>query len=105
MPWPTSSSARMVFCVELLEPLARDVRVDLRGRDVGVAEQELHHAKVGAVVDEVRREGMAQHVRRELLAGNGARAVAPDEMPERLARHARAAGGDEENIGAGLLSR
>src|SRR5258706_2028773 len=94
----------MMLGVELLEPLARDVRVDLRGRDVRMSEQELHHPQVGAVVDEVRREGVAQHVRRELLARDGARAVAPGEMPERLARHARTAGGVEQDIGAGFLS-
>ena len=53
-----------------------------------VSEQELHYAQVGAVVDEVGGEGVAQDVRRELLAGNGARAVAADQVPERLGRHA-----------------
>ena len=51
--------------VQLLQPLARDVRVDLRGRDVGMAEQQLHDAQIGAVVEEVRRERVAQHVRRD----------------------------------------
>jgi hypothetical protein len=41
------------------------VRVDRRRRDVGVAQQELDDAQVGAVVQEVRREGVAQHVRRK----------------------------------------
>jgi hypothetical protein len=48
--------------------LARDVGVDLRGGDVGVAQQQLHHAQVGAVVDEVRGEGVAQRVRRDRRA-------------------------------------
>jgi hypothetical protein len=53
--------------VQLLEPLAGDMGVDLRRRDVGVAEQQLHHAQVGAVVQQVGGEGMAQHVRRDAL--------------------------------------
>ena len=57
--------ARMVLRVQLLQPLARDVRVDRRRRDVGVAEQQLHDAQVGAVIEQMRRERMAQHVRRQ----------------------------------------
>ena len=33
-----------------LEPLLEDVRIDLRCRDVGVAEKLLHDAEVGAVL-------------------------------------------------------
>ena len=88
-----------MLSVQLLQPLARDVRVDLRRRDVGVTEQELHHAQIGAVIDEMRGEGVAQHVRREALARNGARAIAPDQVPERLPRHAGAARGDEKRVG------
>jgi hypothetical protein len=55
----------VVLAVQRLQALARDVRVDLRGGDVGVAEQQLHHAQVGAVVDEVRGERVAQRVRRD----------------------------------------
>jgi hypothetical protein len=43
----------MVPRVQLLQPLARDVGVDRRRRDVGVAEQHLHGAQVGAVVEQV----------------------------------------------------
>ena len=57
------SAARVVSGVQLLEPLARHVGVDLRGRDVGVAEQQLHGAQVGAVVEQVGGEGVAQRVR------------------------------------------
>ena len=58
--------------MQLLQPLARNVGVDLRRRDVRVAEQQLHHAQVGAVVEQVRGEGVAQRVRRERLAGKRA---------------------------------
>ena len=43
---------------------AVDVGVDLRRRDVGMAEQRLQDAQVGAPFEQVRREGVAQDVRR-----------------------------------------
>jgi hypothetical protein len=44
------SAARMVLVMQLLEAFARDMGVHLRGRDVGMAQQQLHHTQVGAVV-------------------------------------------------------
>ena len=70
------SAARMVQRVQLLQPLARHVGVDRRRRDVGVAEQHLHRAQVGAVVEQVRREGVAQRVRRERRGDAGLSACA-----------------------------
>lgn len=35
-----------------------DVRVDLRGRNVNVAEHLLHRAEVSAALEEMRREGV-----------------------------------------------
>ena len=67
----------MVRRVQLLQPLARDVGVDRRRRDVGVAEQHLHRAQVGAVVEQVRGEGMAQRVRRQRRGDAGRAARAP----------------------------
>ena len=64
----------MMIGMELLQPLARHVGVDLRRRDVGVAEQQLHHAQVGAVVDQVGGEGVAQYVRRDRLGMPACRA-------------------------------
>ena len=73
--------------MELLEAFARDVRIDGRRRDVGVPEQELDDAKIGAVVEKMRREGVSKHVRRERSGRDaGARGVALDQQPERLAR-------------------
>src|SRR5580704_10305288 len=60
---PAASAARMVLGVQFLETLARDVRVDLRGRQVAVPEQHLHHAQVRAMVEQVRGEGVPQGVR------------------------------------------
>ena len=38
------------------KPVVRDMGIDLRGFDVLVSEQALHHAEVRAVVHHVRRE-------------------------------------------------
>ena len=53
----------MMLCMQFLQPLPRHVRVNLRRRNIRMSQQQLHHAQVGAVVDQVRREGMSQRVR------------------------------------------
>src|SRR5262249_15218206 len=53
------SRARMVLLVHLLQPLAADVGIDLRGRDVRVAEHGLERPQVDAALQQMRREGMA----------------------------------------------
>jgi hypothetical protein len=60
--------------MQRLQPLARHVGVDRGGGDVGVAQQHLHRAQVGAVVQQVRGEGMAQGVRRQRRGDAGRRA-------------------------------
>ena len=50
--------------VDLAELVDRDQGVDLGGRHRGVAEQLLDHPNVGAAVEEVGCEGMAENVRR-----------------------------------------
>ena len=50
---------------EALQARALDVGIDSRRRDVGVAQHRLHAAQIGAVVEQVARERMAQHVRRK----------------------------------------
>ena len=46
-----------------LGALVEHMRVNLRRRNVGVAEQVLHHAKVGAVLQQMARERVAQYMR------------------------------------------
>src|SRR5262245_47689086 len=80
-------SARMESLVQLLQARPRDVCVDLRRRDVRVAEHHLHAAQVRAVLEEVRREGMPQDVRRDVRLDPRLARVAGDLHPERLPRH------------------
>src|SRR5687768_18413055 len=53
--------------VDLDELLHGDVRVDLGGGEAGVAEELLYVAEVGAAVEEVRGEGVAQGVRADVV--------------------------------------
>ena len=62
----------MQIAHQRLQPLFQHMGIDLRGGNIGMAEQGLHHPQVGAVVQEVAGEGVAQHVRREPLAGDAA---------------------------------
>jgi hypothetical protein len=48
--------------MQLLQTLAGNVGIDLCRRNVGVAEQQLDHAQVGAVIEQMSRECMAQRV-------------------------------------------
>ena len=54
------------------EPFFQHVRIDLRRRYIGVPEQRLHHAQVGAVVQQVAGEGVTQHMRAQPFRGDAA---------------------------------
>ena len=47
------------------QPLALNMGIDLRRRDIGVAEHLLDAAQIGAVIEEMAGEGVAQHMRRQ----------------------------------------
>src|SRR5258708_525208 len=85
--------------VQLFQPFASDMRIDGRRRDVGVPEQQLHDAKIRPVIEQVRREGMPQGVRRQARSGDARLdRVTLDELPERLPRQWPAACRDEYRI-------
>ena len=63
LPSPSALAARVVLCVQLLEAFACHVGVDGGGGNIGMAQQQLHHAQIGAVVEQVGGKGMAQRVR------------------------------------------
>ena len=56
-------SARMKLAVHRLEPLLVDVGVNLRGRDVGVAEHLLDDPQVRAIAEQVGGEAVPEQVR------------------------------------------
>ena len=62
--------------VHFFEPRAVDVGVDLRRRDIGVAEHGLHRTQIGAAFEQMRRKGVAQGVRRYSFFDAGRQSVA-----------------------------
>jgi hypothetical protein len=58
-------SERMMLLDEPPQPLLDDMSIDLRRRDIGMAEELLHSAEVGATLQEMAGKGMAEHVRRD----------------------------------------
>src|SRR5262245_34592717 len=70
------------------QPLLDDVGVDLRGRDVGVAEELLHGAEIGAALQQMAGKGVAEDVRRD------ARGLYPGGESKRLQLLAEALAGE-----------
>ena len=50
---------RMKLAMNFLEPRASYVGINLRGRDIGMAEHRLHGTEIGAAFEKVGGEGMA----------------------------------------------
>ena len=75
----SARAARVMHAMHSLEAAERQVGVDLRGGDVGVAEHHLHAAEIGAVLDHVRGATVAQAVR--TCGAVGALDEAPDPLP------------------------
>src|SRR3989454_8998444 len=87
----SDSRARVEVLVDLSQPLAVDVRVDLRRRDVRMAEHDLHGSQIGAPLQKMRREGVAQHMRAEPGSQTDGAAMLLENFPEPLPAHRAAA--------------
>src|SRR4029078_12302177 len=79
------SSTRVRLEVDVLEPLARGVGVELGGRDVGVPEHLLYRAQVAAAGQQMGGERVTQRVRAHLAVKSGGARVALDVLVEALA--------------------
>ena len=86
-----------------LQVVHGDQRVDLGGRHRGMPEQLLDHADVGAALQEVRGEGVAQRVRRDVARHPGPVGGLDQHRPGGLARQPPSAGVEEQ--GARALRR
>src|SRR5690349_7741254 len=86
------SAARMKRLVHGPQVVAVDVRVQLRGGEVRVAEHFLDGAEVGATLEQVGRERVPQGVRRHPLRQPGEPRRTLDDAPRAYARQGRAAG-------------
>ena len=76
--------------IRVADVAPQQVRVELRCGDIGVPEQLLDHAKVGAAIKEVRRKRVPQRVRVNLPAKTGGARGASDRRPRRLTAQASA---------------
>jgi len=81
----------MVGRMQFLESAARHVGIDLCRRDVTMSEEELHDAKICAVIQEVSRERMPQGVRRNRSVNSSLPCIPLNHFPESLPRDAVAA--------------
>ena len=82
---PLAERARMRGRIDLAQLVHGDQRVKLRRRHRGVAEQLLDYPDIGAAVEQVRGERMAQHMRRHLGQASPARR-GPQRPPGALPR-------------------
>jgi len=87
--------------MQLLQAFPGYMRIDLGGGDVGVAQQHLHHAQVGAMIEQMGGKGVAQRVRRQRLGESGGTGAPIEKIPKGLAGHSLAMTSDEYRI-AGL---
>src|SRR5207244_3699589 len=62
------SRPRMMLLIDLSHPARRNVGVNLRGGDIGVAQDGLHRSEIGAVLNHVRGATMPKHVRTHVTA-------------------------------------
>ena len=59
---PLTMGQRVVVQHQPFQPIIEDMGVDLGRGDVGMAQQHLDRAQVGAIVKQMRGKGMAQRV-------------------------------------------
>ena len=88
--------------VRVLQALRRQLRVQLRGRQIRVPEHLLQGAQVTAARQQVGGEGVAQRVRAHALLQSGAAGMALHDLVQPLARQRGAPVVDEQRA---LLSR
>ena len=54
---------------ELAQMLIEDMSINLRGRDIGMAEQHVQHPQIRAMLEQMAGKGVTQHVRGDLVRG------------------------------------
>ena len=75
---------RVILFINLFNALFGHVGVNLRRGNIGMAEHHLHGAQVGAVLEQVRGKGVAQHMRREFKRNPGLPPIPGDHQPNGL---------------------
>src|SRR5579863_9132677 len=73
--------------INLAQMTAREVGVNLRGRNVAMAEHLLHRAQIGAALEQMRRKAMAQRVWANPSEARIARGPSLERLEKSLPRH------------------
>ena len=76
----------MELFVDRLQSSLINVRIDLRRRDIGVAQHLLHDSQVRPVLQQMRREAVAKRMRSHGLFDPRLPCILLYHLPERLAR-------------------
>ncbi len=64
------------------KPLLIDMRIDLRGRNIGVAQHLLDNPQIGAVSEQMGREAVSEKVRVNVLLQSGPLRVFFHDLPD-----------------------
>ena len=88
--------------MNLFEMMIRDVGIDLGGRNIGVAKKRLNRAKVCAVHEEVRSEGMPERVWTDMFGDAGHASIFFDDAFDRASGEAAMIARSVD--GAGILT-
>ena len=64
------------------KPLLIDMRIDLRGRNIGVAQHLLDNAQIGAVAEQMRRETVPEKMRVNVFLQPGPPCVFFHDLPD-----------------------
>ena len=93
----------MRLLVAITQAFNANVSVNLRGCEIGVAEQLLHRAKVGTAVEQVGRKSVAQGVRPEWSASTSerqGRQIFGYQIKNLAHAYALAFGGEQQSVAA-----
>src|SRR6476620_3982879 len=95
--WPVPPSGPwMGPAVDVPDPFAGQMRVELRGGDTRMPEQLLDDAQVGSALEQVRGERVSQGMRTDPLGDAGTVRGALDGRPDLLPRQAPATIAEEQ---------
>ena len=83
--------------MHIAQTISGDVRVNFRRADVRMPQQFLDHAQIRAVFQQMRREAVSQHVRRNVAFNARAFHTILDAFPKRD-RRKRSSASREKNI-------
>src|SRR2546428_10717155 len=89
---------RVEAIVDRAQPRLEHVRVDLRRREIGVAEHHLNRAQIGAAFEQMRCEGMPHDVRAERTRQAPLTPVPFEDLPEADARQRAAPRVDKQDL-------